>query len=177
MRFASIYSQRSALCSPALCALLLAQCALLLYIASALRFATQRSALCSSSFERAVHLSALCALLVFLYQRSALCSLPFASALRFAPLPLYEYNQLHLAAVFLPSCLCHLGALGKLITVVIMWSYAVCSVLNGHVVEVIKEYDNYDQAARRLPQMNAKFGMLNRMSYAEVFVIIAASRA
>jgi len=53
------------------------------------------------------------------------------------------------------------------------WKYTVCVLHNGQVVQEVKEYNNFDEAIRKLGRLNALYAVKARLEWDDVFVVIA----
>jgi len=53
------------------------------------------------------------------------------------------------------------------------WKYTVCVLHNGQVVQEVKEYNNFDEAIRKLERLNALYAVKARLEWDDVFVVIA----
>ena len=53
------------------------------------------------------------------------------------------------------------------------WKHTVCVVNNGQVVQEVKEYNNFDEAIRKLERLNALYAVKARLEWDHVFVVIA----
>ena len=53
------------------------------------------------------------------------------------------------------------------------WTYKVCALHDGHVIQVIKEYDILFYALRQLRRLNKNHGARARFEWDDVFVVIA----
>ena len=53
------------------------------------------------------------------------------------------------------------------------WKYKVCALHNGHVIQVIREYDILFYALRKLRSLSKDQGAIARAEFDDVFVVIA----
>ena len=53
------------------------------------------------------------------------------------------------------------------------WTYKVCALHNGHVIQVIREYDILFYALRKLRSLSKDQGAIARAEFDDVFVVIA----